>query len=307
MFTILIQQIALENKSDHSIFYFLIRFFETFLQNLHREMKEEYIDWNFNLNVDEDRVADKKFERKFSERNLKKSNDANINMCVSSQTEIEISQEDNLFSVMKEFVANKKLFVKWLNVLDEYNHQPQNFSKRIGNSPKIGIMELVDDRGKHSEFIEVESSSTKDTNDDSTNVKESISSVFKNPLSTLPSKKEGELSPIFEEFKKKIENLVKFLIFLNKSLFLIINNNHLIKDFKDKKIKGENFINQLKKTYEEEIQIYIDNCPNKCFNFYLEKLNNFLEMKKYLDKELLKRILDVILFRKFLFIEGKNQ
>lgn len=305
LFLLLLQQLILELSSFPSMTFVFASFLETFVKNLSLAEEAEYKDWNFDL---------------ITGLTAKKSNSILENSQVSLE---EILNEQ----ARKEFKKGQAVAKYWLRL--HYLHQtnpstlvkaffknedmPQFIHNQISeNQISPGVNNRVLNELPSDEVIPQKLNPLQ------------LQNPFSNrKVKTAKSKKKQatlEQGNPFDCTRKMLVNLSHFLIFLNKTFFLLVESESLqscietnvggvysalLPGAETMELKAGQ-LKDIKRVFEDEIQVYLDSCEVFAFNIFLEKIESFLEIYKKIDRDYLKRVLEFLLFRKFQLLKKKT-
>jgi DNA primase len=296
----MLQQIILEISSHPSMTFFFISFLQSLLLNFSCNQNDEYTDWNF--------LILNNISNHFSDNIL-------------NESEVSLSERLNEIS-RKKFKKGRVKAKYWLRLFHIHKTAPEKLSKALmqGND----ISEFIDKYFAEQISDQIENRVLQQLSE-STETKQLMQlqnpfSNFKNiaKKSTKNASTPTPPDPILQT-QDMLINISNFLIFLNKTLFLLSENDDLQTCFKINSsfihIKPSehetkwNFeiskIKSLKRTFEEEMQTYLDSCDIGVLNMFLDKLEAFLDVHKQVDRDYLKRVLQMLLFTKFEFMKGE--
>jgi hypothetical protein len=300
LFLLMLQQIILEISSHPSMTYSFISFLESLLKNFSINDGDEYIDWNF--------VLLKNISSQFSTESLMES---------------EISLSEKLNEISRKKFNNGQIQAKyWLRLFHLHQTVPDKLSKAILEEQDISkfvekyfseqIPDQIENRVLKRLSTSTESKQLMQLQNPFSNFKiiHKITQKTQNSPNT-------NINPILHT-QDMLTNISTFLIFLNKTLFLLSENEELqkcllksssktIKEALDKESAWDfdlAKITTLKRSYEEDMQAYLDSCEVSMLNMFLDKLESFLDVHKQVDRDYLKRVLQMLLFTKYEFMKG---
>lgn len=300
LFLLALQQIILESASHSSMTFFYIVFLETLVANVSILDGAEFADWNYSLT--------QRMIGEFFEDSLEQSQ-------VSSS---ELLNE----KARKVFTKGRTLAKFWLRLNHLHQTTPKELIKAL--SQQTHLTTFVDEQYANKQVSPGVENKVLHLLADRPNQVELVQTM--NPFANFKSSsKQANLGDAREIESKLaildlVTNISRFLIFLNKTLFLLVRNEDLEASLKDNlahvwepsspEQKCPKFdasrLKTTKRRFEEEIQEFMDTCKLDALQLFLDKLEGFLDMQKRVDRDQLKRVLELIVFRKFQFLKGES-